>query len=189
VGFASLVFSRLTSKTIVLRPWFACGGVAAMAILLVPGICDPGHAEEGGPVMNHPSILVLADRYLPELADACQPTIVSNGLIQPFLEWTFAERYGCLRQAEINMGWAKNASDQAGFDTWLRTTRSDKLVYVEVTGQPSFDSGWPPEDPQWMRRRLAGQKRFFLVRRWQLPEFGDAAVSIWQRDNNPQASR
>jgi hypothetical protein len=188
VGLASIIFSPLTSRLGSLRYGLAGGSLTAMGLMLLPGILQRGHAGEGGPLMNHPSMLVLTNRFLPELAESRRPTLLSNGLIQPFLEWTFSERYG-VRQADVNMGWAKNATDQVGFDSWLRATQSDKLVYVELTGQPSFDSAWPPGDPLWMRRRLAGQGCFVPVRQWQFPEYGDVTVSIWQRADSARASR
>jgi hypothetical protein len=188
-GLSSIIFSRLTEQRVSIRPWLAGFSLAALSLMLGRTIMERGHASEGGPTLDHPSMLELADRFLPELNDARQATIVSNALIQPFFEWTFAERYGGNRQVEINMGWAKNSGDQSGFDAWLRTTGSDKLVYVEMTPGSLFDQPWPRDDPQWMRRRLGGQDRFVPIRQWQFPDYGGVSVSVWRRDDSARASR
>jgi hypothetical protein len=155
------------------------GGLASLAALLGPGLVEHGHAPEGGPCPERPTLLALADCYLPRVADARRPTLLSNGPLHAFFEWTFAERYG-RRPADVNLGWTKDPADRAAFDAWLRETASDELVLVEVTDAEWFElSSEEPAD--WLRKRLEGQDVFVRTEQAALPLYRGITVSVWRR--------
>ena len=60
---------------------------------LAPALLEPGCAQEGGLKPNEPSPLLITDTYLPALADARNPTILSNVSTRFLWTWTFIEEH------------------------------------------------------------------------------------------------
>jgi hypothetical protein len=181
IGLAQLTYGRLSAALGAARPWLAGLATAGIVLAHTPGALQPGHAPEGGPRPQVPSNLDVTDSYLPDLADARRPVVLSNAPIKQLTAWTYLERFG--RKAPIEIALRRLPPDQSfdqGFEEWLHKTRSDWIVFIEAPpGTLLFEE---PRRPGYDRipSLLAGQSLFHLKERQDFPQFG-CTVTLWQR--------
>src|SRR6266581_2344471 len=110
-----------------LRPCGA-GIVSGIAIgMLAPDILEPGRAEEGGLKPSLPSPLRITDTYLPALADARHPTILSNISTRFLWTWTFIEHHRHQYMAAELKNFKSYENNPEQVKHWLGTTHSDAL--------------------------------------------------------------
>jgi hypothetical protein len=142
-----------------------------------------GHAPEGGPNSQIPTNLTVTDGYLPALADAHRPVVLSNAPIKQLTQWTYLERYGRRAPLEIDLRrLPAGLSFDEAFGRWLRQTPSDRIVFIEAPpGTLLFQE---PARPGYERipELLAGQSAFRLAGRQEYPRYG-CTVTVWRRDN------
>lgn len=168
-----------------LRPWAAGIACAILMGLHIPVLLEPGHAQEGGLKPGEPSTLAITQTYLPALADAKEPTIVSNVSTRFLWTWTFIERYGHQKvAAEIkNFKTFENNPDVA--KRWLESTRSDALVLIDIRPFSTYD--WKTKeyvDLAAFHQALAEQSAWTLAQRWEMPE--GVTITLWKK--NPISS-
>jgi hypothetical protein len=120
--------------------WAAAAGVAATQ---VPGMFAPPHAPEGGVRPDRPAAFAISDAYLPHLADAVRPAILSNVPLKFFARWTYLDRYGrgtrpVTEVAGLDAARVTAANDVA-VDRWLATTACDAVVWIDIpAGSPWY---------------------------------------------------
>lgn len=155
--------------------------VALLALLHLPGTLHSGHAPEGGPAAAKPTLLELSDRYLPALADARHPAILSNEPIKFFMLWTYLERYG--RRAPIDIalhGDTTAAEFPEAFARWLHSVPCDMIVHLDFPrGSRLYEGADVPGYDQ-VPTLLAARSDFVLVERQDYPQYGCGAT-IWRR--------
>jgi hypothetical protein len=162
------------------RPW-AAGFTCALIIgLHIPAFLEPGQAQEGGLKPDLPSPLRITDMYLPALADARQPTILSNVSARFLWTWTFIDHHRHHNvSAEIkNFKSFESNPDQAKH--WLDTTRSDALVLIDIRPGTRYD--WKTNeyvDLSAFRHALEEQSVWMLAQRWEKPE--GVTITLWKK--------
>jgi hypothetical protein len=181
IGLAQLTYGRLTTALGAARPWLASLAAAGLVLAHLPGTLGPGHAPEGGPRPQVPSNLDVTDSYLPALADAQRPVVLSNAPIKQLTAWTYLQRYGRRAPLEIDLRRLPvGESFDEGFKEWLHKTPSDLIVFIEAPpGTLLFEE---PRRPGYDRipSLLAGQSLFRLKQRQEFPRYG-CTVTLWQR--------
>ncbi len=183
LGLAALTHGRLTRRRPRLRPWLAGAAVAGLGWAAWPALAGPGHALEGGPHPEPPSLLDLVDCYLPELDESRRATVLSARAIKPLAQWTYLERHGRLDGLEDN--WygfgAAGEANRLGFLNWLRTTDCDTLVYVEaLPGRALWEDVPEARLHAELGDLMQGQEVFALVRQQDLPHLA-CRVQVWKR--------
>jgi hypothetical protein len=184
MGLALLLYGWLGRFLGKARPWLAATALAGLLLIQLPGLLDAGHAPEGGLHPLRPSVLDVTDDYLPDLAHAQAPVILSNAPIRQ-MHWTYLERYGRQRhtQLQVDLPRMPGAADFGpAFGRWLQHNSCEVMVFIsappgttlfEEPGRPGFDQ---------IPALMASQSTFTLVSRREFPEFG-CAVMTWCRAN------
>jgi hypothetical protein len=183
VGLAQVACGRLTAGLAKLRPWLAGAAVGALALVQLPLMLKAGHAPEGGPNPHRPSTLDVTDSYLPDLADARRPIVLSNAPVKQMTHWTYLERYGRRAPIEIDLRRLPPGTSFAeGFSQWLRQTACDTIVFIDAPpGSALFEEPARVGYEQ-IPALLAGQSDFRLVDRQDLPRHR-CTVTVWRRAN------
>jgi hypothetical protein len=168
------------------RHWAVAQACVLLIAFLTPALFDAAHAQEGGLKAHEPSPLVISDAYLPALEDARNPTIVSNVSARFLWTWTFIE---CHRHqnmsAEIKNFRAFNGDPEPA-RRWLKSTRSDALVLIDIHPGSTFD--WVTDEyvPLAAFQQALGEQRAWLqAKRWDLEE--GVTITLWQKTTSPQA--
>jgi Dolichyl-phosphate-mannose-protein mannosyltransferase len=184
LGATGLVFAVQELAALIIPPAraFAAGGVCAVLIgLHVPAFLEPGHAQEGGLKPNEPSPLLVTRPYLPALADAKNPTILSNVSTRFLWMWTFIEEH---RHQNVTAE-LKNFRSYEGnpelVKHWLATTRSDALVLIDIRPGSVFD--WKTDeyvDLTAFKQTLESQGVWRRTERWDLPE--GVTITLWKKN-------
>jgi hypothetical protein len=168
------------------RLWAAGLGCAIVIGLLSPAFLEPGHAQEGGLKAELPSPLRITEIYLPALADARQPTIVSNVSARFLWTWTFIEHHHHQNMAaEIKNFKAFDGHPEAA-KAWLESTRSEALVLIDVAPGSPFDLRTDEYvDLAAFHQALAAQTAWQQTRRWELQD--GVTITMWTKSANQQA--
>jgi hypothetical protein len=183
IGLASLLYGPLTARRPRIRPWLAAGALAGVAWAQGPALLGAGHAIEGGPKADRPSLMDLTDAYLPDIAGSGRAALLAAVPIRTLTQWAVLERCGRLDRLEEH--WWGFAADRAGnraaFASWLRTTSCDTLVFVgSLPGQPSWEGGPECQRHAELLELLGLQDAFRLVKERDFPEHG-CRVLVWRR--------
>lgn len=190
LGAAGLVFAVQQLAALVSqqwRPWTAGAACVLVIGLHSPALLEPGRAQEGGVKASEPSPLRITETYLPALADAQNPTIVSNVSTRFLWTWTFIEHHHHQNMA----GEIKNfKSFEGNLDVakrWLDTTRSDALVLIDIRPGTRYD--WKTKeyvDLAAFHQALAGQTAWVQAQKWEMPE--GVTITLWKERASPQTS-
>lgn len=161
----------------------ACGLFVA---LHAPGLLAAPHAPEGGLVLDRPSALTITDAYLPALASAKRPAVLSNMPMMFLARWTYMDRYpGRDKPTVIIRNYDAALSSEANaavFTEWIEAGASDVLVFVHVPPTSPWFQRVPGTDGLVALRALVEQQRAMrLQARWTIPESGGTEVSVWVR--------
>jgi hypothetical protein len=162
------------------QPWAAGGVCAVLVALHSPALLDVAHAQEGGLKPELPSPLCITDTYLPHLADARQPTIVSNVSTRFLWTWSFIEHHRHQSMAAEIKNFKAFENDPEPAKNWLATTRSDALVLIDIRPQSTFD--WKTKeyvDLTAFKQALAEQSVWSIAQRWELPE--GVTITLWKK--------
>ncbi|MBI1829868.1 MAG: glycosyltransferase family 39 protein [Planctomycetes bacterium] len=162
------------------RAWLAGAACLAVIGLQCGAFLDTGRAQEGGLKPSEPSPLRITDTYLPALADARNPTILSNVSTRFLWTWTFIEHHRHQNfAAELkNFRTFENNPDQA--KRWLETTRSDALVLIDIKRFSTFD--WKTDEYVELaafHQALARQTAWTQTERWEMPE--GVSITLWRK--------
>jgi len=120
--------------------WAVAAGVAATQ---APGLFMPPHAPEGGIQPDRPPAFAITDAYLPHLADAVRPAILSNVPLKFLARWTYLDRYGrgvrpVTEVAGLDPSRVSAENDEA-VSRWLATTPCDVVVWIDIpAGSPWY---------------------------------------------------
>ena len=123
-----------------LRSLLATAAYAGLAIAVSPYLLSAGRSQECGLRPDLPCVLDITDAYLPELADARRPTILSNVYTPFLLSWTYQE---CHRKQDASF--AIKSLDPANPDPqvltrWAETTKSSVIVLIDIDpGSPFWN--------------------------------------------------
>jgi hypothetical protein len=170
------------------RAW-ASGVVCAILVALhLPALGEPGRAQEGGLKAEMPSPLRITDTYLPALADAKYPTVVSNVSTRFLWTWTFIEHHRHQNMAAEIKNFGAFEGNPAHAKRWLETTRSDTLVLIDI--QPNTTYDWKTKEYVNLaafHQALREQGAWTLARRWDMPE--GVAITMWTKSASTHAAR
>lgn len=161
------------------RPWSAGLACALVIGLHCPALLEPGHAQESGLRPEMPSPLRITDTYLPALADARQPTILSNVSTRFLWTWTFIERHRHQNMAAELKNFRSYEDNPEQVQRWLETTASDVLVLIDVDPGTTFD--WKTDeyvDLTAFKQTLGAQTMWVQEQRWRLPE--GVTITMWK---------
>ncbi len=164
------------------RPRAAFYVSAVFLALHGPAFLEPGHAQEGGLKPSLPSPLCITDTYLPALADAKNPTILSNVSARFLWTWTFIEANHHQNMAAEIKNFKSFEGNPAEAIHWLETTRSDALVLIDIRPGTTFD--WKTDeyvDLAAFHEALAGQSTWMLGERWQMPK--GVSITLWRKQD------
>ena len=169
------------------RAWAAGITCAVVIGLHGPALLEPGHAQEGGIKTHEPSPLRITDTYLPALADAKDPTILSNVSTRFLWTWTFIEYHRHQNFAAEIKNFKSYENNPQQVKRWLDTTRSDTLVLIDIHPGSTFD--WPTDEYvnlSAFKQVLAEQSAFVRAQQWEMPE--GVTITLWKKTPSPQAS-
>jgi hypothetical protein len=158
-------------------PGLACGllmGLHGLALF------DPAHAQEGGLKPSEPSPLRITDTYLPALADARQPTILSNVSTRFLWTWTFIEHHRHQNMTAELKNFKSYEGDPEPAKHWLATTNSDALVLIDIRPGTTYD--WKTDgyvDLSAFLQALGQQHEWVESRRWEMPE--GVTITLWKK--------
>lgn len=143
-----------------------------------------GHAVEGGPHMDQPSMVDVTDAYLSEVSSSNRTLLLTSLPLKPMAQWTWLERFGnfdALEERWYGFG-AGGADNRRGFANWLQTTVCDTLVFCESTiSRDGVDSGPECALHAELKDVLNDQRVFDLAQRRELPHLA-CRVEIWRRE-------
>ncbi|HEY7327084.1 MAG TPA: hypothetical protein VH592_05580 [Gemmataceae bacterium] len=180
LGAAALVYGRSTVR---LHPWIAGVVVASVACMNYPALIAAGHAVEGGPHAEQPSMLDVTDAYLSDIQGGERTLLLTSLPLKPMAQWTWLERFGNFENLEerwYGFG-AAGVDNRGGFARWLQTADCDTLVFCETTiDRPGVDSGPECALHAELKDELANQPSFRLVQVRELPHLA-CRVQIWRR--------
>jgi hypothetical protein len=184
LGAAALVYSRSTARLPRLRPWLAGAAVVLTAWMQYPALGADGHAVEGGPHAEQPSMLDVTDAYLANLDRGGRTLLLTSLPLKPMAQWTWLERFGSFEGLEER--WygfsAAGADNRHGFAHWLQTTDCETLVFCETTiSRAGVDSGPECALHAELKDVLSDQQVFRLVQERNLPHLA-CRVQVWRRD-------
>jgi len=164
------------------RAWVALVAAGALVAWQVPALAATAHAPEGGVHPHRPSALALTDAYLPQLASAHAPAIVSNIPLGLFARWTYQERYDRATRPVTDIpGFdpaAARAANARALERWLASGAVDVLVLVNI----GRSSPWYVEAPgtkglRTLTRLMHSQATFVESGRTRVGR--DTDVEIW----------
>jgi hypothetical protein len=151
--------------------------------LHVPAFLEPGRAQEGGLKPNEPSPLRITDTYLPALADAKNPTILSNVSTRFLWTWTFIEHHRHQNMAAEIKNFKSFEGNPDPARNWLNTTRSDALVLIDIRPGTTYD--WKTDeyvDLSAFKQALAEQTTWVLSQRWEMQE--GVTITLWKKNGS-----
>jgi hypothetical protein len=163
--------------------WSAPAATAGLACTLIPGMFLPAAVPDSGRRTDRISDLTLTDSYLPYLADSKHAVILCNNVaMKQLAQWTYLERYHNLHGVEVDIrGFGDDYVDNSqAFDRWLKTTKCDTLVFIDVPERSTFhvqDAHHPYEQ---VKGFLEGQSVFSVSRQVALAPY-DCTITIWTR--------
>jgi hypothetical protein len=142
-----------------------------------------GHAVEGGPHAELPSMLDVTDAYLPYVPREGRTLLLTSLPLKPMAQWTWLERFGNF--ANLEERWygfgAAGTDNRRGFAQWLQTTTCDTLVFCETTiSREGVDSGPECALHGELKDVLSEQRSFALLQERELPHLA-CRVQIWRR--------
>jgi hypothetical protein len=183
IGTATLVYSGCAGGWSRLAPWLGGVLVAGLAWMQYPALTAAGHAGEGGPHTDRPSMRDAIDVYLADLDDCRRAVILTAVPLKPMTQWTFLERHGNFDRLEEH--WygfgAPGEENRRGFAAWLRTTECDTLVYCDKIGPRDWaDAGPECALHAELRDLVRSQTVFRLVKQREFPAYS-CRVEVWQR--------
>ncbi len=164
-------------------------------LLLLCVLCDSvvrssslrGHAVEGGPHTDVPSMLDITDAYLSEIRGNRRTLLLTTLPLKPMAQWTWLELFGnfdSLEERWYGFGTA-GEDNRRGFSHWLQTTTCDTVVFCETTiARPGVDSGPECALHAELKDVLSGQQTFHLAQERELRHLA-CRVEIWRR-SEPQ---
>jgi hypothetical protein len=182
MGLAQVIYGRWAASRPAIRPWLSAGLIAVLLSLQLPGMKQAGHAPEGGPQADRPSILALMDAYLPALDLARRPAIFANLPIKFLSGWTLRERRAehLDVEAEIRGFGTSPVQDRRCFENWLNTTQCDAIVVIDVRPESPFYEPVPFPHYGRVQEWLAEDLRFARTAISNFPDLG-CSVTIWRR--------
>jgi hypothetical protein len=186
LGATGLVFAVQQVVGVVAQSWRPWAAIAACAIVIglhVPAFLEPGRAQEGGIKPNEPSPLRITDTYLPALADAKNPTIISNVSTRFLWTWTFIERHHHQNMTAEIKNFKAFAGNPEPAKRWLETTHSDALLLIDIAPGSTFD--WKTDeyvDLAAFQQALAEQTVWVATQRWDMPE--GVAITLWKKNSS-----
>ncbi|MGH7844930.1 MAG: hypothetical protein ACREQW_07155 [Candidatus Binatia bacterium] len=170
---------------------FATGRRRALTATAVVGLLGfwqladpftPGHSPEAGHRDLQQSPLDLSDFYLPYLSHSRHVTLFATVPVKHFAQWTFFENYKDRHRLRVFMDefGPSREENRIRFQKWLRATRSDTIVFLDVPpGSPLY---FPGEDfYQQYRDLLSSQSVFRPFQQRFFSQYG-CTVSIWMRN-------
>lgn len=183
LGAAAVIYSRGTKWLPRLRPWLSGAIVAAAAWMNYPALCADGRAVEGGPHIEHPSMLDVTDAYLSKIQGSERTLLLTSLPLKPMAQWTWLEYFGNFDYLEERWyGFGDSGADnRRGFAHWLQTTACDTLVFCETTiCRAGVDSGPECALHDELKEMLSGQQSFRLAEVHELKHLA-CRVQIWRR--------
>jgi hypothetical protein len=184
LGSVGLVYAVQAIAGIVsqsLRPWAAGIACTVLIGLQILGFFASAHAQEGGMKPAEPSPLRITDTYLPALADAKNPTILSDVSARFLWTWTFIEAHRHHNFAAELKNFKSYEGNPEQVKRWLESTRSDALVLIDIRPGSTFD--WRTDeyvDLAAFHQALAEQTAWHLAERWEMPE--GVTITLWKRN-------
>jgi len=187
VGLVAAVQQLVGLAAPQLRGWAA--GLTCAIVIGLHGstLLDPGHSQEGGVKAEMPSPLRITDTYVPSLAEAKNPTILSNVSTRFLWTWTFIEQHRHQNFAAEIKNFRSYENNPDLVKHWLDTTRSDVLVLIDIHPGTTYD--WKTDeyvDLAAFHQVLAAQSVWLPAQRWEMPE--GVTITLWKKSPSPQAS-
>ncbi len=146
-----------------------------------------GHAVEGGPHTELPSMLDVTDAYLSEIPVGERTLLLTTLPLKPMAQWTWLERFGNFEDLEerwYGFG-AAGEDNRRGFARWLQTMTCDTVVFCETTiSRPGVDSGPECALHAELKDVLSGQRTFHLAQARELRHLA-CRVETWRRSKRP----
>jgi hypothetical protein len=178
VGAAWLI-DRLSRQFAGLRPALSGGLVAIVACLHGPALWRPGHAEEGGPRADLPSLLPVVDALIPELQAAHRPGLLCSPPLELVFDWRLAEVRGEPRRMLTPPREDFIPTNSSRLGDWLRHCGSDLLLLVDAP--PPVNA--PPTagfDATLLRSRLASDEWYQLAFQRRFADCHGLTVEVWR---------
>jgi hypothetical protein len=165
------------------------GALALVAAICLPAAFSLGSAAEAGPHAGAPSLLPLADAYLPLVHPGERTAVLATVPMKFFTQWSYLQALRPARDMDLQgRGWLYlEVPSIDGFTAWLDRTRCETIILLDVAPGSPFGGvppGWTGDTvlSQWRER----QHQFTPTATRVFPELG-ATVVVFQR--NPLARK
>lgn len=183
IGAVGLIFCVRALVGWIAPAWRNSSARIACSLLIAahaPALLAPGHAQEGGLKADRPSPLRITDAYLPALASAKNPTILSNVSARSLWTWTFIEAHGRQNVVAEIKNFKSFAGQPALVQRWLETTPGDALVLIDVHPGSVYDLRTDDYvDLAACHAALGQQSAWAQSERWELPE--GVSITLWRK--------
>jgi hypothetical protein len=182
IGLAQVVYGRQSQRRPEARAWLVVPGMGAVLVLAAIGTASPGHAPEGGPQADRPTVLDITDAYLAALDECRHPAVFASSPIKFLTGWTLMER----RQRHVPLATEVKGFDgpvterRSFFDDWLSTSDCDAIVVIDLPPQSVFYEPVSYPDYRIIQEWLRCDPRFTCSRRREIEPNG-ATVTVWRR--------
>jgi hypothetical protein len=191
IGTATLLYRGCAGRWSRLAPWLGGVAVAGLVWMQYAALTAAGHAAEGGPHPDHPSMLDAIDVYLADLDGSRRAVILTAVPLKPMTQWTFLERHGNFDRLEEH--WygfgAAGEDNRRGFADWMRTTDCDTLIYCDkIRPRDWADAGPECALHAELRDLVKAQTVFRLVKQRDFPAYA-CRVEVWQRPRSHVVGR
>jgi hypothetical protein len=162
--------------------------VGALALYLAPAFVAPGRAQESGVQPHLPTFFEITRSYEPHVDPVHRVQIVCSQIESHGLRWVHLEK--APRPALVGMdipGFNLNNHDPQAIRKWLKNTKADALVLVDLGANSRFASGLPPLPFEVLEESLREHGVFECARQWDVAP--GERVSLWTRTNVAQSER
>jgi hypothetical protein len=185
MGLAALLDRLPPVRQHMVRRLASAAVLAGLVLGQGPALWQPGHALEAGPHPNHPSLLDVADSFVPDVVASRRATVLTAVPLRTLAQWTVRERGGADRLEEHWYGFGGDGSDEGEqFRHWMATACDTLVVVDALPGKPLWEGGPECERIGRLAKVLPSQDVFHLTREQSFPQFR-FRVQLWQRNPAP----
>jgi hypothetical protein len=189
MGLAAILDRIRDARLPLLRPLAAAAVLAQLILAQGPALWQPGHSLEAGPRPDHPTLLDVADSYVPDLLASRRATVLAAVPVRTLTQWTSLECGSADRLEEHWYGFGGDGTDDAQrFRHWIETTACDTIVVINgLPGKPLWEGGPECDRVARLVEVLPAQDVFHLSREQNFPQVR-YRVQVWQRGVASSAS-
>lgn len=168
--------------------YVAPAALALLAVLCVPAALVPGLAPEAGPRPGAPSLVTLAEAYLPHVAAGERTAVLSTMPMKFFTQWSYLQTFRPARDRDLEgrIWLPLETANLADFSASLERTRCDAVVVLELAPSSPFAGEVPGWTGDAVLARWRDTQQQFTARTTQVVPVLGATIRVYQRNTLAQ---